>query len=204
MANPTQVAFYFNQDRCVGCRACEGACKQENNLPVEVRYRRVIFKESGLYPKVHRTFASIACNHCVEPACMKACPVNAIRKRKKDGIVLINQKKCIGCRRCEFACPYGAPQYNPHTKKVEKCHYCVHRIDRKDVDPDPMQDALNHMPACVVTCMGLALFSAKLSDLDAGNLPDNISDPHLSKKVPDFPDPRLTDPAIRFTLAKNV
>lgn len=107
MANPNQAAFYFNQDRCVGCRACEGACKQENNLPVEVRYRRVIFN-------------------------------------------------------------------------------------------------LNHMPACVVTCMGLALFSAKLSDLDAGNLPDNISDPHLSKKVPDFPDPRLTNPAIRFTLAKNV
>lgn len=104
------------------------ACKAEMNTPLGVKYRRVIEKEEGSGTTAVRRFTTMACFHCTNPACRAACPVNAISKTS-DGIVLISQTACIGCRRCEWACPYGAPQFNPNTGKVEKCTFCKHRID---------------------------------------------------------------------------
>src|SRR3972149_6947969 len=102
-----QLGFLFNQDNCIGCRACEAACKQEFNLPVGLRRRRVITQLEGTYPNVVQRFTSMCCNHCAEPSCVKACPVGALFKRPKDGIVLFDDEKCIACRRCGAACPYG-------------------------------------------------------------------------------------------------
>ena len=111
---------------------------------------------------------------CAGPVCMKVGPVDAITKRAEDGIVLIEQDKCVGCRRCEWACPYGAPQFNPETKLVEKCTFCVHRIDA------------GLAPDCVTTCMGDALRFGDLAEIEG------------DESIEGFADPGLTVPSVRF------
>ena len=182
-----QIGWILDLTKCTGCHTCEVACKAENNTfpqtaPVElkspfsavtVNYRRVIEIEKGKYPNPRRVFLSVACNHCKEPACMKACPVDAITKREEDGIVLIDQAKCIGCKYCATACPYGAPQFNEHTGVMEKCTFCIHRIEA------------GLKPACVDACVGGAL--------------DFTYDPDAPGDYPDeFANPRLTQPSIEW------
>ncbi|MBI2937570.1 MAG: 4Fe-4S dicluster domain-containing protein [Thaumarchaeota archaeon] len=179
-----QVGWLINLERCVGCRACEGACKNENKVAVGVRWRRVVTRQKGEYPSPVKYYVTSACHHCAQPACIKSCPVDAITKRAKDGIVLIDQEKCIGCRRCIWACPYGAPQYNPETNKVEKCTYCVHRIDK------------GLKPACALTCMGLALDNRALADIDKTHAT-------ASQEITGF-NPTFTEPSTRFIKAKKM
>ncbi|MBI2191660.1 MAG: 4Fe-4S dicluster domain-containing protein [Planctomycetes bacterium] len=184
-----QLGWKIDLTRCVGCHACAVACKSENNtepqtppLPFRnvrgqgVNYRRVLYRESGTYPNVRLTFVTMACNHCKEPACLKSCPISAITKRSSDGIVLFDLDKCIGCKYCIWACPYGAPQFNETTKKVEKCTLCVHRIDA------------GLQPACVTTCTGraLTLETSFNSSLSGQNAPDG------------FAPASYTTPSVRF------
>jgi len=178
-----QLGFLFHQDNCIGCRACEAACKQEFNLPVGLRRRRVVTQMEGTYPDVAQRFVSASCNHCAEPACVKACPVGALFKRPQDGIVLFDDEKCIACQRCGAACPYGAPQYHPETGKVNKCTLCAHRLDQ------------GLPPACTITCMGLALEHGTVAALD--------SLPRVKREVKGFADPALTQPSIRFIPARK-
>lgn len=184
-----QLGWSIDLKKCIGCHACAVACKAEMNTapqtsPLEVddvtaeavNYRRVLYLDSGSYPDVSRTFVTMSCQHCYYPACMKACPVGAITKRASDGIVLIDYDKCIGCKYCIWACPYGAPQYNETTRKVEKCTFCSHRIDA------------GLKPACVTTCAGRALNYETFTQSNSGqNAPSG------------FADPDLTTPAVRFS-----
>ena len=171
-------------------------------LPDHVSYRWVVKKESGVYPTPTLTFVTSACNHCEHPACYKACPVsdhepsdpvgktglfnpgNAIFKRAEDGIVLINQGVCIGCKNCTQSCPYGAPQFNsdPEIERVEKCTFCIHRLYDDD------GERTGFLPACVTTCVGNAL-----------HLVENFDSSESGMKAPDgFADPALTKPAVKF------
>lgn len=167
-----QLGWMIDPDKCTRCFACVNSCKFENNTlrDLTVNYRWVVTQESGVYPNPKQVFFPMSCLHCEEPACMKACPVGAITKRKKDGIVLIDQDKCNGCRYCVWACPYGAPQFNSVTRKVEKCTFCVQRIDE------------GLQPACVATCVGRALtFGVVGEDLrPGGDHPDGFADPGLT------------------------
>ena len=104
-----QFGFVHNNTDCIGCRACEIACKDKNGLPPGPRFRRVMYVEGGTFPDVYAYKVNMSCNHCAEPACLPTCPTGAIWKREKDGIVDIDSTLCIGCRKCEAACPYGAP-----------------------------------------------------------------------------------------------
>jgi Fe-S-cluster-containing dehydrogenase component len=93
--------------KCVGCHACTIACVAENNLPPGVVYRPVVTEEFGEYPNVQLRFTPRPCMQCDEPPCVPVCPVKATWKRP-DGIVAIDYDRCIGCRYCLTACPYGA------------------------------------------------------------------------------------------------
>jgi DMSO reductase iron-sulfur subunit len=173
-----QQAFHYDLNRCIGCRACVIACKAENNTPMGVDYRWVADVEGGSFgsssnPPV-RYFMSTACNHCEDPACLPACPVDAIIKRESDGVVWIDNDKCTGCKRCMWACPYGAPQFNESTKKVEKCHLCMHRVEAGLV------------PACVATCVGKALSSGDLAGMSG------------TANIAGMPNSKLTNPSIRW------
>ncbi len=169
-----QVGWIFDLSRCVGCRACTVACMMENNTPSDIHYRWVLETESGAYPNPGVRFLSMACYHCEEPACMASCPVSAITK-DADGRVLIDDAKCIGCKYCMATCPYGAPQWNARTKKVEKCTYCVQRT------------STGLEPACARTCVGGAIQAA--TDV---NWATGTSDPA------DWAPRRLTKPAVKF------
>ena len=170
-----KVGWIIDLKKCVGCRSCQVACKAENRTPLRTDWRKVVERESGKFPAVKREFISLACNHCDQPACLKSCPVNAISKRA-DGVVLIDQDKCIGCRYCTFACPYGAPRIDTDTNKVTKCTMCYHRLDA------------GLRPACEATCLTGAItfvpdFTGTTEARPAG-----------------FNDPALTKPNIKFVL----
>ena len=104
------LGFYFDMTRCIGCRACQVACKDKNRLDVGTIYRTADSYEVGTFPKVKMYSFSTSCNHCQNPACVSACPVGAMYKAE-DGTVLHDDKLCIGCQACVSACPYDVPQY---------------------------------------------------------------------------------------------
>ena len=183
-----QLGFIHNNVDCIGCRACEIACKDKNGLPPGPRFRRVLYVEGGKYPDVYAYKINISCNHCAEPACLPTCPTGAIFKRQKDGIVDIDSTLCIGCRRCEGACPYGAPQYDVEQNIVKKCNLCVDEIDA------------GRKPYCVMACMMRVLDVGPIDKLLAGEWATPSLGPHEKpvRSVKNFADPELTHPSMAF------
>jgi Fe-S-cluster-containing dehydrogenase component len=179
-----QLGWLIDLDKCTGCETCTVACKSENNTrPLS----SVVKQEKGVYPRPSLTFVTSGCNHCEHPACLASCPVsdvddtsnenNAIFKRATDGIVLINQDVCIGCKNCIQTCPYGTPQFNTATAKVEKCTFCLHRLEA------------GFLPACVTTCVGNAL-----------HLVNDFNSNESGMNAPDgFANPLLTKPSVKFS-----
>jgi Fe-S-cluster-containing dehydrogenase component len=110
MAKPVEQRRWImviDTRKCVGCHACTIACIAENHLPPGVVYRPVVTEEFGEFPNVQLRFTPRPCMQCDKPPCVPVCPVHATWKRP-DGIVAIDYDKCIGCRYCIAACPYGA------------------------------------------------------------------------------------------------
>ena len=140
--------------RCIGCKRCMSACKRWNDLKVD-RDELTTDREIDLTAnnwvvvnllidsknRVRKTYDHGACQHCIKPACAGVCPVRAITKLDR-GPVVINEKKCIGCRYCFQACPYKIPRFDFEKRVTRKCHMCYDRT--------PL---LNYMkPACVAAC----------------------------------------------------
>ncbi|HJT90311.1 MAG TPA: DmsC/YnfH family molybdoenzyme membrane anchor subunit, partial [Bryobacteraceae bacterium] len=135
-----QYRFHFDMSRCIGCRCCEVACSEQNNNPVERNWRRVGELEGGAYPFTQRFHLSMGCNHCLDAACLRGCPVDAYRKDAATGLVLHSADTCIGCQYCTWNCPYGVPQYNAERGVVGKCDMCYGRL------------AEGSAPACAEAC----------------------------------------------------
>ncbi len=128
--------------RCIACQACTMACSMENVSP-EGQFRTVVATYVVSTPEGKTGLAVVPrlCNHCEEPPCIPVCPVGATFKRK-DGVVLVDGDRCVGCAYCVQACPYDARFINHHTGKADKCTFCSHRLEA------------SLLPACVETCVG--------------------------------------------------
>lgn len=106
-----RYGMVIDLDRCMGCRACMEACKVENNTPTAILWMYVFRFEEGTYPNARVWFLPRPCMHCDNPPCAKVCPVGA-RYKREDGLVATDWERCIGCRYCEVACPYGVNYFN--------------------------------------------------------------------------------------------
>ncbi len=158
--------------KCVGCNACAVACKSEHNLPNGICFTMVLEKERGVFPKSIRIFLPVLCNHCEHPTCVDVCPTTATYQRE-DGVVVIDNSKCIGCCACIEHCPYHVRQIvvdnrtlypdnvtsfqKPVPQEIRnntivKCNMCFHRIDR------------SKQPACCEVCPTQARIFGDLSD----------------------------------------
>ena len=153
--------YLVDATKCIGCGACVRACRVENDVP-EGMYRTWIERyeipvegsalvespkggSEGFRPEVTGSdirkafFVPKLCNHCDQTPCTQVCPVGASYSTK-DGVVLVDRERCIGCGYCIQACPYGSRFINPKTKTADKCTWCYHRITR------------GMKPACVEIC----------------------------------------------------
>ena len=150
----SQYVLFQDIDRCIGCYSCEVHCKANKGLPDGPRLCRIYPVGPRTVDKVPRiAFPFMACFHCETPWCVPVCPTGAMQKRPKDGIVFVDEDKCIGCRQCMYACPWGVPQWNPETRKVVKCDLCKDRIDE------------GLQPACVTKCITGCLYLDNKEDM---------------------------------------
>lgn len=113
--------------RCIGCHSCSVACKAENKVPLGVYRSWVKIIEKGTYPNLSRHFLPTLCNQCDYPSCVINCPVQATWKLE-DGIIIIDEHRCIGCKYCLASCPYNARHVNPLIPIIQKCYFCHHRV----------------------------------------------------------------------------
>jgi len=196
---PDHITMFVDLKRCIGCFACETACKLEHDDPMGPRRMRVIQvgpKKVGRHTKA--MYIPMNCFMCCHAACVEACPTGAMTKRAKDGIVFVDSEKCIGCKRCMQACPFGAPQWDSRTGKVIKCDYCMHRIDK------------GLQPACVTKCSTHCLYIGNPADImtyfrekDAVRLArvffgDEVKDTLLTSPAYAFPERALFIPRVRL------
>ncbi len=153
------AAFLFDPNRCTGCQACELACSIENDLGPDRSWREVVTFNDASMPGIPRFHLSLACNHCAEPACMYSCPALAYDRDASTGAVHLDPARCIGCRYCTWACPFGAPRYEEESGVMGKCTFCSHRLSE------------GLKPACATLCPTGAL---DFADLPASELGANV------------------------------
>ena len=138
--------------RCFGCHGCEVACKSENDVPLGNYIRQTIYHD---YEKpqggLARVMVPMACQHCEDAPCIKACPCGALHKGS-GGSVQVNYDTCSGHAACKEACPYGAIYIDPVANQAIKCHNCTHRLDA------------GLEPPCASTCPSEALYFGDLND----------------------------------------
>ena len=171
------VGFLYDSTVCTGCKACVSACKQYNEMPMssstpqDPLWDNPLDNDSKTYNiiKLYKDGTGIAkdqekdghayvkrqCMHCVDPSCVSACPVTALTKDPKSGVVKYNKSACIGCRYCQLACPYNIPkfEFEKAFPQIRKCQLCSHRLEKGDI------------PACAEFCPTGATVYGKVEDL---------------------------------------
>ena len=178
-----KLGLVIDLDTCVGCHACATSCKEWNaggiagpltderpygKDPQGVWFNRVHSYEieatgdrgpgTGEAQPAMTLHFPRSCLHCETPACVTVCPTGASYKRAEDGIVLVDEDKCIGCKLCSWACPYGAREYSAVEGVMKKCTLCVDRIYNDKLDE------IDRQPACVQACPTRARHFGDLGD----------------------------------------
>ena len=171
-----QLALVIDLNVCVGCHACVTSCKEWNTggaagplvdenaygaNPTGTFFNRVQSFEAGSFPDTDTIHFPKSCLHCEEPPCVPVCPTGASYKRKEDGIVLVDYDKCIGCKYCAWACPYGAREIDEARQVMTKCTLCVDRIYDESMTPN------DRRPACVKACPTGARLFGDVKDPDS-------------------------------------
>lgn len=169
--------FYFDQTRCIGCRTCQVACKDKNDLQVGVVYRRVESYEIGKYPNATIYHVTQTCNHCENPECVRVCPAGAMHVDEADGTVQHDAEICIGCQNCVNSCPYQVPQYLDDQKISGKCDACF------------TLRGVGEGNACVTACPMRALDFDDIDELKK-KYPNGVND------IAVMPDPSVTNPSL--------
>jgi len=175
-----KLGLVIDLDTCVGCHACATSCKEWNaggiagpltderpfaKDPQGVWFNRVHSYELEADAATKQPAQTLhfprSCLHCETPACVTVCPTGASYKRAEDGIVLVEEDKCIGCKLCSWACPYGAREYSEVEGVMKKCTLCVDRIYNDKLDE------VDRQPACVQACPTKARHFGDLGDPDS-------------------------------------
>ncbi len=169
------MGYYFNQAACIGCKTCQIACKDKNDLRVGILFRHVRDFEIGAYPTARAYHHSATCNHCESPACVAACPNGSMYRDDEDGTVQHDYEKCIGCQYCVSACPYGVPVYDDQIGQAVKCNACIELR------------ANGEQPACVAACPMRALEFGPIDELEQAH-PDAV------RAIAILPEPTKTSP----------
>lgn len=187
----TQYAFHFSGSRCTGCKTCELACKDYNDLSSDIAYRHVFeYETAGSWKEdakgcwtVDGTsyYVSVSCNHCEDPACTKVCPTGAMHKDADTGIVSVDANRCIGCGYCHMACPYNAPKVDRERGHSVKCDGCADRV------------AAGKKPICVEACPLRALDFGPKEEVERTYRDSEIAD------VAPLPEKEYTHPNMYMT-----
>ncbi len=169
----TRLGLVIDLDICVGCHACAVNCKEWNAgghaapltdldpygpRPTGVWFNRVHAFEVGEGAAGRTVYFPKSCLHCEQPACVEVCPTGASFKRADDGIVLVDEDRCIGCKLCSWACPYGAREFDADAGVMKKCTLCIDRIYNQNLAAE------ERLPACVTTCPASARHFGDLGD----------------------------------------
>ncbi len=179
-----QYAFEVDLDRCSGCKACVTACHSLNGLDEDETWRDVGLLQGGTSELPVLQHVTTACHHCLEPACMTACPVDAYEKDPVTGIVKHLDDQCFGCQYCTLACPYDVPKYHKQKGIVRKCDMCSDRL------------AVGEAPACAQACPQEAITIRKV------NRQQVIDESETGQFLPGAPDPHITLPTTTFKTAR--
>jgi len=181
-----QYGFQVDLDACTGCKACVVGCNKLNGLDEDETWRAVGVLHGGTVEAPIQRTVTTACHHCLDPACMKGCPVGAYEKDAETGIVKHLDDQCIGCQYCTLTCPYEVPQYNKRLGIVRKCDMCQDRL------------ADDESPACVESCPNGAI-SIKIVEIS-----EVLDDAQADAFLPGAPSPGITAPTTTYTTEGNL
>lgn len=181
-----QYAFEVDLDKCTGCKACVSACHTLNGLDAGEAWRSVGLLHGGSIAAPTQQTVTTSCHHCVEPACMYGCPVNAYEKDPTTGIVKHLDDQCFGCQYCTLMCPYDAPKYNAARGIVRKCDMCSDRL------------AHDEAPACVQACPNEAIAIRIVEQSEA------IQTSEAGIFLPGAPPPDHTTPTTVYSTARSL
>jgi len=172
-----KLGLVIDLDICVGCHACAVNCKEWNTsgyhapltdtTPYGAQATGIWFNRIHSFEvKDEETSRTVyfpkSCLHCDDAPCVTVCPTGASYKRGEDGIVLVDENMCIGCKLCSWACPYGAREFDADVGVMKKCTLCIDRIYNDNI---PERD---RVPACVATCPASARHFGDLGDPNSG------------------------------------
>lgn len=186
----TQYGFYFNAQRCTGCRTCVLACKDYHDLSARFAFRQVYEYGGGAWSQDDQGawstttaayYVSVGCNHCALPVCAEVCPTGAMHKDDL-GIVSVDTRRCVGCAYCNLSCPYRAPKVDRQRGHSVKCDGCRSRL------------AQGRKPICVEACTYRALDFGPIEELrrQHGRL---CEIPPLAQESSTLPNLCITPPA---------
>ena len=179
-----QYAFDVDLDACSGCKSCVAACHALNGLEEDESWRDVGLLHGGSRTLPALQHVTTACHHCLDPACLHACPVDAYEKDPVTGIVKHLDDQCFGCQYCTLACPYDAPKYSRAKGIVRKCDMCSDRL------------ASGEAPACVQSCPNGAI-AIRVVDIE-----QVVAETETNLFIPGGPEPSLTLPTTAYRTAR--